>query len=310
MIDRLIQVNLRAAQAFDNALRAGGGIEKIVRQASEKLLTATNAADRSKIIDQMAERLKAHAETGVLPAARLKGVSAANSIIAKSPGPKSPVDPLKRSLAKGELEARIKERSEIVGEQIDAEANRLKARLNKFWREPGESKAGKADRLRETYSAQEKRRKEYEAKLKQFYEGETKTRPGKPNLDFMSDFVSVVKTEVRSQARRIGTDAELLTFRTSGYDYFIWITPNGHDACPDCQKRQAAVLTLAEWEVLGRPGSGMTVCGDNCFCTLLPVETMKVSPSLAKRGDDFGRSDGPMTTAAQTAIFNGNRYKS
>jgi hypothetical protein len=309
MIDRLVQTNLRKAQAFDQSLRAGGGVEKIINQGAAELLSAGDAATRMAVINEIKFRLINHAKNGILPQARLSGVSAANSIIAKTPGPKNPVEPLRRANARAEIEARMRERAEILDEQISAHATKLNAQLNKFWREPGESRVNKAERLRETYVAQEKRRKEYEARLRDFYNRTTKHRPAKPSLDFISEFASQVKSEIRSQARRIGTDAELLTFQTSGYGFLIWITPNGHDACPDCQKRQAAVLTLAEWEVFGRPGSGLTVCGDNCFCTLLPVETMTVSPSLAQRGSDFGRDAGPLTTAGQMEVFNRNRWR-
>jgi hypothetical protein len=307
MIDRIITTNLRNAQAYDEALRGAPAIESAAREAADKILTTRNSADRAKLIRNLADDIKATVFTKTLPSARNRGERAANDILAKTPPPETPGEPIRRRLADTELRRRVSARAEIAGEQIDAAATRLNARLSKYWREPGESTEGKAERLREIHAVQEKRRATYEANLKSFYRGETKTRPGKPSLDFLSDFVSDVKAEVRSQARRIGTDAELMRFERAGYTLLLWVTPNGHGACPDCQKRQGAVLTREQWEALGRPGSGMTVCGDNCFCVLVPHETLRTAPSLAKRDDEIGRGSAPMTTPAQMAIFNRNR---
>lgn len=39
--------------------------------------------------------------------------------------------------------------------------------------------------------------------------------------------------------------------------------------CPDCVNRSGMRRTLAEWEVLGMPQSGFSICGNYCRCTLI-----------------------------------------
>ncbi len=44
------------------------------------------------------------------------------------------------------------------------------------------------------------------------------------------------------------------------------------DSCPDCVNRHGRTKTLSEWQRLGLPGQGTTVCRHFCRCTLLPVK--------------------------------------
>jgi len=51
---------------------------------------------------------------------------------------------------------------------------------------------------------------------------------------------------------------------------FMWNSV-GSETCRDCLARHGLVKTWAEWERLGLPGSGATICLFNCRCALLPV---------------------------------------
>ncbi len=43
------------------------------------------------------------------------------------------------------------------------------------------------------------------------------------------------------------------------------------NTCPDCMNRHGHIKLRSEWEAIGLPGQGGTVCRSNCRCTLLPV---------------------------------------
>jgi hypothetical protein len=50
------------------------------------------------------------------------------------------------------------------------------------------------------------------------------------------------------------------------------------NTCKDCLRLHGKVKTRLEWEQGGViPGSGQTICGLNCKCSLLPIETMRRS---------------------------------
>lgn len=44
------------------------------------------------------------------------------------------------------------------------------------------------------------------------------------------------------------------------------------NTCPDCIIRHGEVNVLADWESVGMPGTGWSVCGGNCRCQLVPAE--------------------------------------
>lgn len=309
-ITRVIRENLRRAQAFDQNLKSAAGIERIILRRADEIISETNPTRRLALLRDIANEVKANVSDTVFPQAQRLGQQNARDVIDKISNPEVPEQMSRRQLADAELRRRLRERSEILNDQLDSAVVRLNARVSRFYREPAEgSNAAKPVRLRELFQAEEKRRKDYETRLADFYAGRNKTRPSRPRLEFVSDLVESTKAEARSQSRRLGTDAETLEFRKAGYSQFIWITPNGHSACPDCQKRQRVVLPLGLWEQYGRPGSGMTACQDNCFCMLLPVEVTKTSPSLANADATNTRVTAVMTTERQADVFNRNRFR-
>jgi len=52
--------------------------------------------------------------------------------------------------------------------------------------------------------------------------------------------------------------------------------------CPDCMDRHGRALEWEEWEAIGLPRTGATVCRENCHCVLIPVEFSELEP--IKRG--------------------------
>ncbi|MDD5547149.1 MAG: phage minor head protein [Candidatus Omnitrophica bacterium] len=55
-----------------------------------------------------------------------------------------------------------------------------------------------------------------------------------------------------------------------GINRWTWVTVKDADRCDDCAERDGQVKTWEEWEALGLPGLGATVCGWRCRCTLEP----------------------------------------
>jgi hypothetical protein len=309
-IERMVIGNFRRAQAFNRSLTEAAGLEKIVAEFISRVMFEPNTAKRTTAIGQLEASLMDHAINEVLPQAERIGEANAKDIISKTPKPE-PVnlldaDARKRALAEGR--ARATERIRQIQLSIRGEANNLDTRLTKYWLEPAEgTEKVKLDRLQEIHKRLEARRKGYESDLRKYQAGEIKKRPSRPNLDYASELTQTVKDDVRSQARRTGTDKEITTFKVKGYGRLAWVVPNGEIACPDCQLRVAVVLTPDEWEREGRPGSGRTVCGDHCYCMLVPAETVKNTPGLIFRIRS-GQVKPVLTTADQIAFFNAHRF--
>ena len=54
------------------------------------------------------------------------------------------------------------------------------------------------------------------------------------------------------------------------------------NTCPDCLERHGQTKDWEEWEAVGLPRTGMTVCMHNCHCMLVPIEYSELEP--IKRG--------------------------
>ena len=52
---------------------------------------------------------------------------------------------------------------------------------------------------------------------------------------------------------------------------FRWITVGGHKICIDCESRTGLEKTFEEWEKVGLPGSGWSLCQGYCYCVLDPT---------------------------------------
>lgn len=306
-IDRLIISNLRRAQSLDTSLRTAAGIEKIAAAFVDSVMFNPVAASRATAIAKLEAQLVVEAVQTVLPQAGRIGTINANDIIAKIP---SPIDLGSAAERKGALfnnEIRAADRVTQVKLSVTGAGDTLENRLLRYYLQPAEGTADeKVKRLQDLHTKLEERRTSYDKKVREFNAGELKTRPSKPELDYMSELTEDVKSDVKTQARRAATDAEIATFQRRGHTAFGWVVPNGHSACPDCQLRAGVVLTIDQWESVGRPGSGMTICEDHCFCMLVPRETFIAAPGLAAT---FQFIKPVKTTAEQLVILNANRIK-
>ena len=69
------------------------------------------------------------------------------------------------------------------------------------------------------------------------------------------------------QASRIGQD------RVYGDSVMMqWVSVGTPKICVDCESRIGQVRSWEEWEVLGLPASGFSVCKEYCYCQLIPAD--------------------------------------
>ena len=99
------------------------------------------------------------------------------------------------------------------------------------------------------------------------------------NGRIFGEFRNTVKRGIVSsimQASRIGADrvyGDRMMFR--------WVSVGTPKICGDCTARIGQVRSWEEWESLGFPASGFSVCKEFCYCQLVPEEIeMPASLSL------------------------------
>ena len=51
---------------------------------------------------------------------------------------------------------------------------------------------------------------------------------------------------------------------------FKWISVGSPKICDDCEDRVGKIKTWDEWQKIGVPASGFSVCKENCYCQLVP----------------------------------------
>ena len=69
------------------------------------------------------------------------------------------------------------------------------------------------------------------------------------------------------QASRVGAD------RVYGDSMMMrWVSVGTPKICVDCTPRIGQVKSWDEWEALGLPASGFSVCKEFCYCQLVPVD--------------------------------------
>ena len=84
------------------------------------------------------------------------------------------------------------------------------------------------------------------------------------------EFRNTIKRGIVSatmQASRIGQD------RIYGDSLDMqWVSVGSPKICPDCEDRISQIRSWDEWEALGLPASGFSVCKEFCYCQLIPAE--------------------------------------
>lgn len=288
-MERLLLDNLAKNQAFDQVLRQGSPLRRIVEAYIAAILLQADEKKRREAIPLLEAAIVAYFARTLQPAARELGQTNARQILTKitSQGVKPDLndpDLRRRVLIDGAYRPAV--RVQIVKSMVNDRANTLENRLSAYWLEPGQNQTAKLNRLVQIHTEQMASEKRYQDELAKFYKQERDSRPAKPRLEFVDKFTNETTQDLREQARRAGTDAETATFEKAGFQQLSWVTVNASEACPDCRKLQGVTGDASFWNQKGRPGSGHTVCKSACFCMLVPAKTLHVAPDLAARGLD------------------------
>ena len=95
------------------------------------------------------------------------------------------------------------------------------------------------------------------------------------NGRMFSEFRRAVKATASGSINRV---------RDAGYFSEFEVTKNYRwsavlvRTCPDCLERHGQVKEWEEWEALGLPRTGSTVCRENCHCVLIPEKFSELQP--------------------------------
>ncbi len=97
------------------------------------------------------------------------------------------------------------------------------------------------------------------------------------NGRIFGEFRNTIKRGIVSsvmQASRVGAD------RVYGDSMmFRWVSVGTPKICGDCAARIGEIRSWKEWESLGFPASGFSVCKEFCYCQLVP-EDVEMPASL------------------------------
>jgi hypothetical protein len=90
------------------------------------------------------------------------------------------------------------------------------------------------------------------------------------NGRIFGEFRNTIKRGIVSatmHASRIGQD------RVYGDSVAMrWVSVGSPKICVDCEARIGEVRSWEEWEALGLPASGFSVCKEFCYCQLIPAD--------------------------------------
>tara|TARA_R110000744_G_scaffold137110_2_gene247520 strand:+ start:2553 stop:3128 length:576 start_codon:yes stop_codon:yes gene_type:complete len=80
---------------------------------------------------------------------------------------------------------------------------------------------------------------------------------------------NAIKNTTGSAIHMASSEATRSVFEDNNVKQYSWITGGGN-TCPDCLPRHGEIRTFEQWQSVGIPRSGFSVCGHNCGCTLVP----------------------------------------
>lgn len=101
------------------------------------------------------------------------------------------------------------------------------------------------------------------------------------NGRMFSEFRRSIKSTVRGSVNRvrdIGYFSELEVDRKYRWSAVLVKTCSVPGTLEGCIQRHNLVKTWDEWEEIGLPRTGATVCRENCHCVLIPAEFTALQP--------------------------------
>lgn len=100
----------------------------------------------------------------------------------------------------------------------------------------------------------------------------------------------------RNVARQTVRQAQLSAFKaaeTREWDrqFYVWVSVGDAKICDSCHTLHGQVFAMDQWEDIGLPGAGQTLCGERCRCTLVP--TKGTDREVTKYRDEVARGNLP-----------------
>jgi len=99
---------------------------------------------------------------------------------------------------------------------------------------------------------------------------------------FFGSFIREIKKNGEAGIKRLIDDMQQQSV-WGDPEKLQWQAVLDERTCPDCVARHGLVKTRTEWEVLGEPTWGGTVCGIHCRCKLVPVGRATKEPVRVPR---------------------------
>ena len=105
---------------------------------------------------------------------------------------------------------------------------------------------------------------------------------------------NTIKESIVEGINQTGRAGSFEAYEVEPDTLFTWVTVAGHKICEDCSPRGGQRLTLDEWEQIGMPGTGWSICGGHCYCVLDPSGKIDPLIELEKRRADVKKAALPL----------------
>lgn len=124
---------------------------------------------------------------------------------------------------------------------------------------------------------------------------------------FSVGFAKKIKRVGIDASRREAQQRAMMEYRKLAKpgELYKWIAVSG-SPCPDCILRAGVILSWAQWQERGTPGSGRTVCGFSCKCQLMP-ETIAEEMFPNIKEFKWDKEKAVLTTASELRTFKAHR---
>jgi hypothetical protein len=127
---------------------------------------------------------------------------------------------------------------------------------------------------------------------------------GKDNVGLTAQFEKSSEKMAIAAARREAQSKSFDEYRQAAdpNEEWEWITISSKP-CPDCIERGGKVLSLDDWQAIGTPGDGRTICGSYCMCQLIPV-SISADMFPDQKSFKYDLKETVLTTAKELRLLN------
>jgi len=190
----------------------------------------------------------------------------------------------KQLRALNQLNARqIARRTELFKLQIERETTFLKSQIDEFFLNARISGRTRKDVLKELIRAA----------------GDEK--------GLTAGFTKKIKRVSIDASRREAQEQAMMQYKGNAKrnELFKWVAVSSKP-CPDCIERAGVVLPYSQWQEMGTPGSGRTICMFSCKCQLVPQSLAdEMFPDVKEFKWD--KENAVLTTASEARTFKAHR---